>query len=165
LLDLCDLIVETARPFDAVVVVNDRPDVAVMSGAAGVHLGQDDLRPADARRLLGPAGVVGYSTHTSDQIERAALEPITYVAIGPVFGTRTKDTGYPAVGLEKVTEAVGRAKNRPVVAIGGITLDTAPSVWMAGASSVAVISDLLEGGEPAGRVRAFLKAASSAGRI
>jgi thiamine-phosphate pyrophosphorylase len=158
------VIVEAARPFDALVVVNDRPDIALMSRARGVHLGQEDLPAAAVRRLLGPAAVVGVSTHTSEQIERASLEPVNYVAIGPVFGTRTKETGYAAVGLEKVIEAVRRSNGLPVVAIGGVTLGTAPSVWAAGASSVAVISDLLEG-DPAARVRAYLAAAASAGRI
>jgi len=114
-----------------------------MANAAGVHVGQDDLPPMAVRNLLGPAAVVGFSTHTSGQVERAAQEPISYIAIGPVFGTRTKDTGYTAVGLAQVTEAANRSKGLPVVAIGGITLETAASVWEAGASSVAVISDLL----------------------
>jgi thiamine-phosphate pyrophosphorylase len=105
------------------------------------------------------------STHTSEQLALAAAEPVSYVAIGPVFGTSTKETGYLAVGLGKVTEAAGRSRGLPVVAIGGVTLDLAASVWKAGASSVAVITDLLEGGDPAGRVRAYLKAASSVGRI
>jgi thiamine-phosphate pyrophosphorylase len=109
--------------------------------------------------------VVGFSTHTSGQVERAAQEPISYIAIGPVFGTRTKDTGYTAVGLAQVTEAANRSKGLPVVAIGGITLETAASVWEAGASSVAVISDLLEGRDPAARVRAYLRTAATVTRI
>lgn len=134
-----------------------------MSGAAGVHVGQDDLPPAAVRRLLGPAAVIGFSTHTSDQIERGAEQPVNYIAIGPVFGTRTKETGYEVVGLDHVSEAGRRSRGLPVVAIGGITLETAPSVWLAGASSVAVISDLLQGDDPAGRVRAYLKAAAAHG--
>ena len=132
-----------------------------MSRAAGVHIGQDDLPPASVRGLLGPAAVIGFSTHTSDQIERGVEQPVNYIAIGPVFGTRTKETGYEAVGLNQVSEAGKRSRGLPVVAIGGITLETAPSVWRAGASSVAVISDLLQGDNPAGRVRAYLKAAAA----
>ncbi len=164
-LDLCDRIVEAAHRYDAAVIVNDRPDLAVMANAAGVHVGQDDLPPTPVRSLVGPAAVVGFSTHTSAQIQGAVQEPISYIAIGPVFGTRTKDTGYTAVGLAQVTDAANRAKGLPVVAIGGITLETAASVWEAGASSVAVISDLLEGGDPAARVRAYLRTAATVTRI
>lgn len=164
-LDLCDRIVGVADPYGAVVIVNDRPDLAVMANAAGVHVGQDDLPPMAVRNLLGPAAVVGFSTHTSGQVEGAAQEPISYIAIGPVFGTRTKDTGYTAVGLAQVTEAASRSHGLPVVAIGGITLETAASVWEAGASSVAVISDLLEGRDPAARVRAYLRTAATVTRI
>jgi thiamine-phosphate pyrophosphorylase len=129
-----------------------------MSGAAGVHLGQDDLSPAAARQLLGPRAIVGYSTHTIDQVDKAMLEPASYIAIGPVFGTTTKETGYDAVGLALVYAASARAKGLPVVAIGGITLQRAPSVIAAGASAVAVISDLLITNDPQGRVRAYLQA-------
>jgi thiamine-phosphate pyrophosphorylase len=164
-LELCDTITAVAKPYDAAVIVNDRPDLALMSNASGVHVGQDDLPPALVRNLLGPLAVVGYSTHTIEQIERASEEAVSYIAIGPVFGTRTKETGYDALGLAQVTAATRRSRGLPIVAIGGITLETAASVWRAGASSVAVISDLLEGGEPAGRVRAYLRAAASVARL
>jgi thiamine-phosphate pyrophosphorylase len=154
-----------AESYAAIVIVNDRPDLALMAKASGVHVGQEDLPPARVRSLLGRDAVIGFSTHTSDQIERASEEPVDYIAIGPVFGTRTKETGYDAVGLAQVTLAARRSKGLPVVAIGGITLDRAASVWAAGASSVAVISDLLEGGDPAGCVRAYLKMAASVTRI
>ena len=131
-----------------------------MSGAAGVHVGQDDLPPAAARALLGPSAIVGWSTHTTAQIDAARLEPVTYVAVGPVFGTRTKDTGYAAVGPELVAAAAARSGGRPVVAIGGVTLATAPLAIEAGASCVAVISDLLAGGDPAARVRRFVEVLS-----
>jgi len=138
--------------------VNDRADLALMSGATGVHVGQDDLAPAAARRLLGPDRYVGYSTHTTAQVDAASIEPVTYIAIGPVFGTRTKATGYEPIGLALVSEAARASRGHPVVAIGGITLETAPAVIAAGASSVAVIADLLATGDPAARVRAFLGA-------
>ena len=102
--------------------------------------------PAAARRILGARAVIGYSTHTTAQIEAAAREPISYLAIGPVFGSRTKDTGYESVGLEMVREAARLARGLPVVAIGGITLERVPSVVAAGAAGIAVIGDLLAGG-------------------
>ncbi len=129
-----------------------------MSGAAGVHIGQDDLAPLAVRQILGPGAIVGYSTHTTAQIEAASTEPVTYIAIGPVFGTTTKATGYEPVGLDLVSGAVRVSRGLPVVAIGGITLETAPAVIEAGASSIAVIADLLVTGDPARRVRAFLDA-------
>jgi thiamine-phosphate pyrophosphorylase len=155
LLDLCEETVRLVRPYDAVVIVNDRADVARLAGAAGVHVGQDDLPPADARTILGAAAIVGLSTHTLPQLESAQHEPVSYVAVGPVFGTRTKDTGYDAVGLDLVSAAARLFAGRPVVAIGGITLENAASVIAAGASAVAVIGDLLRG-DPATRVRAYL---------
>jgi thiamine-phosphate pyrophosphorylase len=160
-LDLADAAVRLARPYQANIIVNDRADIALMSGAAGVHVGQDDLPPSAARRLMGEAAVVGLSTHSVAQVERALREPISYVAVGPVFGTRSKDTGYAAVGLELVGNAVRLAGELPVVAIGGITLDNARSVIEAGATSVAVISDLLVGNDPRSRTQAFVQALTS----
>ena len=157
-LDLCDAVVKRAESFGASIVVNDRADLALMSGAAGVHVGQEDLSPFDARRLLGPKAIVGYSTHTVEQIDRATREPASYIAVGPVFGTMTKDTGYEAVGLDLVRSAVSRAQDRPIVAIGGVTLDRAGSVIAAGAAAVAVIGDLLSTGKPEQRVRSYLEA-------
>jgi thiamine-phosphate pyrophosphorylase len=158
LLALCDQAVEAAAPFGAAIIVNDRPDVAAVSGAAGVHVGQDDLPPADARAMLGTSAIVGLSTHTVPQIESALREPVSYIAVGPVFGTATKDTGYEAVGLELVRTAARLAGPIPVVAIGGITLERAPAVIGAGASAVAVIGDLLVTGRPRDRVEAWLRA-------
>ena len=140
-------------------IVNDRPDVALLSGADGVHVGQDDLSPEQARTVVGPQAIVGLSTHTVAQIQVGVSAPVSYLAIGPVFGTSTKNTGYDAVGLARVrqTAAAAAARQIPVVAIGGITLENAASVIDAGASSVAVISDLLAGGDPEGRVRQYLE--------
>jgi thiamine-phosphate pyrophosphorylase len=129
-----------------------------MSGAAGAHVGQEDIPPAAARRILGPRAVIGHSTHTTVQIEAAARELISYLAIGPVFGTRTKNTGYESVGLEMVSQAARLARGLPVVAIGGITLETARSVIAAGAAGVAVIGDLLASGAPQARVTAYQQA-------
>jgi thiamine-phosphate pyrophosphorylase len=156
LLDLADAAVGLAHSYRANVIINDRADIALISGATGVHVGQDDLPPLAARRMLGTDAVIGLSTHTVAQIERAVVEPVSYVAVGPVFGTRSKDTGYTAVGLELVGTAARVAGEMPVVAIGGITLENARSVIEAGAAAVAVISDLLLGNDPRGRTQAFL---------
>ena len=158
LVDTAAAVVERAHRVGAVVVVNDRADVAAVARADGVHVGQDDLSPASVRRVVGGQAVVGYSTHSVDQVERALDEPISYVAIGPVFETSTKTTGCRPLGLDGVREAADRARRRgvPVVAIGGITLERAAAVVAAGASAVAVISDLLVDADPARRVRAYL---------
>lgn len=156
-LTLCQRIVELARPHAAAVIVNDRVDVARLAGAAGVHVGQDDLSPAEARAILGPDAIVGFSTHTLPQVERAIREPISYLAVGPVFGTTTKDTGYAAVGLELVALAARAAGACPIVSIGGITLDTATSVLAAGATSVAVIGDLLATADPQARAGQYVR--------
>lgn len=143
--------------YGALVIVNDRADLAGMSGAAGVHVGQEDLPPAMARQLLGRDAIVGVSTHSVSQIAAVVREPISYIAVGPVFGTHTKDTGYHPVGLDLVSTAVRLAEGTPVVAIGGITLENAKSVLDAGAASVAVIRDLLATHDPAGRTLAYLQ--------
>ena len=157
-LALSQQVVEAATQAGAAVIVNDRADVAAMAGATGVHLGQDDLSPVDARTVIGAKAILGLSSHTREQWERAVREPITYLAIGPAFGTTTKATGYEAVGLHVVRAAssTAHAAGLPTVAIGGITLENAPEVIAAGASSVAVISDLLVG-DPEARCRAFLR--------
>ena len=156
LLELSDALVALADDYEAGVIVNDRVDVARLCGADGVHVGQQDLPPAVAREQLGPAAVVGYSTHSVNQVEAALREPISYLAVGPVFGTSTKATGYSAVGLELVSAAASMAGPMPVVAIGGVTLANAASAIGAGASAVAVISDLLVG-DPFERVKAYLR--------
>ncbi|HKB12615.1 MAG TPA: thiamine phosphate synthase [Vicinamibacterales bacterium] len=159
LLETAAAIVERARPCGATVIVNDRADIARLAAADGVHVGQDDLTPAAIRMLVGASAIVGLSTHTVDQIERAVREPVSYVAIGPVFATATKATGYDRVGLDMVRQAAARATaaGLPLVAIGGITIETARSVIDAGAASVAVIADLLAGGDPTRRTREFLQ--------
>jgi thiamine-phosphate pyrophosphorylase len=155
-LDLAREVVSRGRRHGALVIVNDRADVAVMAEAAGVHVGQEDLPAAAARRLVGPSAIVGASTHSVAQVESALEEPIDYLAVGPVFATGTKDTGYEPVGLDMVRRAADLARHRgvPVVAIGGITRATAPAVLDAGASSVAVISGLMRE-DVVASVRAF----------
>ena len=155
LLSLADLIVAAARTTGGRVIVNDRADISMMSGADGVHVGQEDLPVEAARDLVGTAAIVGLSTHTREQVDQALTTSASYIAIGPIFGTTTKDTGYSARGLELIGYAAGRGK--PVVAIGGITLERAAQVVAAGASGLAVITDLLTGGDPERRVREFVQ--------
>ena len=157
-LRITEAVMARAAASGATIIVNDRADIARLAGAHGVHVGQDDLRPADVRRIVGAGAVVGLSTHDHDQLASAVDEPVTYIAVGPIFGTTTKATGYTAVGLDLVREASAVAGSRqlPVAAIGGITLERAAAVIEAGATTVAVITDLLVGGGPEVRVRAFL---------
>jgi thiamine-phosphate pyrophosphorylase len=164
LLEVCEQVARDAAACGATLIVNDRADIARLVPGAGVHVGQDDLPPALVRRIVGDDAIVGFSTHTREQIDRAMTEPISYLAVGPVFGTRTKATGYEAVGLDLVryaADAAARASCRrkdqplPVVAIGGITLETASLALGAGAQSIAVISDLMVGSDPVTRVVAF----------
>ena len=141
-------------PSDGRVIVNDRVDVAVLAGAAGVHLGQTDLPPAAARQILGPGRIIGFSTHNLEQAVEADSLPVDYIAVGPVFATWTKDNPDPVVGVEKLA-IICRAVKKPVVAIGGITLDNAKAALSAGATSVAVIRDLLAHEDVAQRTRMF----------
>jgi thiamine-phosphate pyrophosphorylase len=147
-------VVRDATAYGATVIVNDRADIARMSKAGGVHVGQEDLTPAEVRAIAGPTRV-GLSTHDREQVARGLDSGADYLAVGPVFGTATKDTGYEARGLALVQCATGRGK--PVVAIGGITLERAPSVITTGAAAVAVITDLLVGGDPETRARDYLR--------
>ena len=156
-LELAAEALAAARPGGARLVVNDRPDVAVILGADGVHLGQDDLAPRDVRPLLPAGALLGVSTHDLEQLARAAGEPVDYVAIGPVFATRSKAAPDPVVGLEMVRRARALTA-RPLVAIGGITEENAGSVAEAGADGVAVISGLLSQPDLAEAARRFAAA-------
>jgi len=134
---------ETAARSGVQLIVNDRVDLALAVRAHGVHLGQDDMPPEAARRLLGPSAIVGYSTHNVVQALAAVAQPIDYIAIGPIFETATKSDTSPVLGLKglrAVRDAIG---DFPLVAIGGITHANAGEVLEAGADSVAVISALL----------------------
>lgn len=159
MLVLADEMAARCRRRGARFIVNDRADVARMSGADGLHVGQEDLRPEQVRRLLPEPAIVGCSTHNEGQVADACAQPISYVAIGPVFGTTSKARPDPIVGLDGVRMAAAAAASRslPVVAIGGITIEQAPAVLAAGAASVAIISDLLAG-DVARRARDFLRA-------
>jgi len=124
------------------IIINDRVDIALALGADGVHVGQDDLPVEAARRLLGNDVLIGLSTHNLDQAQRAARLPIDYLAIGPIFPTRTKDSTNPAVGLSGLAAVRSAVPNLPLVAIGGVKEANRRSVLAAGADAVALISDL-----------------------
>ena len=148
-------IVAAAHAVGAKVVVNDRADIARLAHADGVHVGQTDLPVAAARAIVGTDAIVGVSTHDREQIDEALAGGASYVAVGPVFLTATKETGYTPRGLDLLRYAARRGK--PIVAIGGITLERAPEVVAAGATWLAVISDILVGGDAEARVRAFVE--------
>jgi thiamine-phosphate pyrophosphorylase len=130
-------------------IINDRVDVALAVNAAGVHLGQDDLPPEAARKLLGDEAIIGYSTHNIAQAQAAATLPVDYIAIGPIFQTATKANPDPEVGLDGLKAVRAGVGGIPLVAIGGITPANAAAVIDAGADSVALISGLLSGGPAA----------------
>jgi thiamine-phosphate pyrophosphorylase len=159
-LELAGPMAVACRQAGAIFIVNDRADVAKLAGADGVHVGQQDLSPADARLLLPDAAWIGVSTHNDAELAAGLDSAATYVAAGPVYATGTKANPDPVIGLEGVRSVAGRvrATGRPLVAIGGITLETAPAVIAAGADSAAIISALLDGDDVAGRARAFLRA-------
>ena len=134
---------EIARKRNVKIIINDRVDIALALKADGIHLGQDDLPPEQARVILGERAIIGFSTHNLAQAVEATNLPINYLAVGPVYATRTKENPEEIVGLrgvKKVREAIG---DFPLVAIGGITSKNFSSVLEAGADSVAVISDLI----------------------
>ncbi len=141
---------------DCRMILNDRADLAALADWDGVHVGQGDLLPEDARRVVGAARWVGVSTHTEEQVRLAELSCADYVAVGPVFATGTKLDAEPVIGLEGVRRA-RELTTKPIVAIGGITRGNARSVVEAGADCVAVISGLLAEGEGVAKVaRDFL---------
>jgi thiamine-phosphate pyrophosphorylase len=156
LLEQVDRILSFA-PRDADVVVNDRADVALIAGAAGVHLGQTDLQPDHARRVLGDGKIIGLSTHNLGQALQADGFPVDYVAVGPIFTTASKENPDPVIGLDGLA-SICRAIRKPVVAIGGIKLANARDVLAAGAASIAVISDVLASPDVGLRVRNWLDA-------
>jgi thiamine-phosphate pyrophosphorylase len=143
-------------PPDARVVVNDRADVALISGAAGVHLGQTDLPPVAARQILGPERIIGFSTHNMGQALEADKLPVDYIAVGPIFATVSKENPDPVVGVEELARIV-QSVQKPVVAIGGITLENAGEVVGAGAETVAVIHNVLSASNIPARVRQWLQ--------
>lgn len=160
------LMMTLMKPSGGVLIVNDRADVAWAAGASGVHLGQEDLPAAMARRMLPRDKIIGVSTHSFAQVEAADRLPVDYIAFGPVFATSSKERPDPVVKLEGLS-AARRATRKPLVAIGGITLENAREVIEYGADSVAVIGALLGAPDPAERARQFWKRldTSSAGVV
>jgi thiamine-phosphate pyrophosphorylase len=147
---------KVARALKVKLIINDRVDIAIAVDADGVHLGQDDLPPKQARNLLGQERIIGYSTHDIRQALAADSMPIDYIAIGPIFTTTTKANPEPVVGLEMVKELRAHI-TKPIVAIGGITLARAAEVFVSGVDSFAVISDLFSSGDLTARVQEYFK--------
>jgi thiamine-phosphate pyrophosphorylase len=143
-------------PAGATLFVNDRPDVAFLSGASGVHVGQHDLPVAESRAVLGQGKYLGVSTHNLEQFRAAAATDADYIALGPIFATGSKANPDPVVGTDMI-RAARKLTEKPIVAIGGITLERAREVIEAGANSVTVISDILRAPDAAKRARQFLE--------
>ncbi len=160
-LDSSRALADALLPHGVSFIVNDRPDVAFLAGASGVHVGQDDLGVEQARRVAGPDMLVGVSTHNLEQFERAAESTAGYIAVGPIFATSSKANPDPVVGLDFVRK-VRAITGKPIVAIGGISLDRAKSVIEAGADSVAVISGILSAPNPPQSARQYLEVLETA---
>jgi thiamine-phosphate diphosphorylase len=156
MLETSEWLTAQAHKYGATFFVNDRPDVAWLAGADGVHVGQDDLGVEQARSLVGELRLVGVSTHNLEQFAKAEATSSDYIAIGPIFETSSKANPDPVVG----TETIGRVRpltKKPIVAIGGIRLEQAADVIEAGADSVAVISDIVAAADPAKKAAQFLE--------
>lgn len=149
------------KPLGVRFIINDRPDIAAMVDAGGVHVGQEDLPVEEARRICGPSRWVGVSTHNLEQFREAIQTSADYIAVGPIFPTSTKENPDPVVGLE-LLRAVRPLTKKPIVAIGGITIESAEAVYQAGADSLAVVRDLVGAANPEKRAREYL---AIAGRI
>ena len=141
-------------------IVNDRPDIALLAGAGGVHVGQEDLSVDVARTICGPDRWVGVSTHSLEQVAAADRTSADYIAFGPIFPTATKQNPDAVVGTELLRQA-RKITAKPIVAIGGITLERASEVYRAGADSLAVIRDLICAANPRERAHEFLAVAAS----
>lgn len=144
---IAERIANLCRDANVRYVVNDRADIAAILHA-DLHLGQDDLPPAAARSVTGSETAIGFSTHNEAQFAAASADPaVTYLAIGPIFETSSKLNPDPVVGLSRLN-SIASTKHHPLVAIGGITLDTAPAVYAAGVDSIAVINALIPAANP-----------------
>ena len=137
-------------------IVNDRADIALLVKAQGVHVGQDDLTVEDARAVVGQDAWVGLSTHSLAQLDAADKTSADYIAFGPIFATTSKDNPDPVVGLDLLREA-RRHTRKPLVAIGGITLERAADAFRAGADCLAVAHDLIAAENPAARAKLYLR--------
>ncbi len=144
----------TLQPQGITFIVNDRPDVAAMAYASGVHVGQDDLGVEATRSLVGEK-IIGISTHNLEQFKKAIESSADYIAVGPIFATSSKANPDPVVGTQLIRD-VRRLTDKPIVAIGGIKLENAADVIAAGDDSVAVISDILCAPDRAKRAKQYL---------
>ncbi len=151
--------VEFACTKGVTLIVNDRCDLVLSFGAAGVHLGQSDLPPEAARAVLGKKRIIGFSTHSIAQVRRSSGLPVQYIGFGPVYQTLTKESASPATGLRRLALAC-KASSVPIVAIGGIGLDQVREVLDAGATSAAVISALMRSANLARQMERFLNKAT-----
>ena len=151
-----------ADTYGALFIVNDDPHLALELRADGVHVGQDDLPPAEARRIVGPDAIIGLSTHSRDQIEAAADEPVDYISVGPIWETPTKE-GRPATGLELVRTAAAFAK-RPWFAIGGIDTSNVDEVVAAGAERICVVRAIRDAAVPRQAAARLFEAVDPAAR-
>jgi len=153
-----------ARPRGVKIIINDRVDISLAAGADGVHLGQDDLPPKHARKLLGENAIIGISTHSIDQAREALALPVDYIAVGPIFATATKADHEPLVGIDGLLEFRTGIGDFPLVAIGGINRENAAFVLAAGANCVAVIHDMVSKADQiANRMRELTDLANSVG--
>jgi len=155
---------ECVRKAGGIFIVNDRADIACAVDADGVHVGQDDLPVEAARALVGPGKLIGYSTHVLEQVREADGSTADYIAFGPIFPTASKENPDVVVGLEGLGEA-RKATRKPLVAIGGITLENARAVIAAGADSVAVIRGLMSAPDITERAQEFLKILAAEFRV
>ncbi len=159
LLEVSQKLVHSLHPRGVRTIVNDRADIARLAEADGVHVGQEDLGVTEARAICGPERWVGVSTHTLEQVESADQTPADYIAVGPIFPTETKQNPDAVVGVNFIRRA-RLLTQKPLVAIGGITLERAEAILRAGADSLAVARDLLGAADPRARARQFLELAA-----
>jgi thiamine-phosphate pyrophosphorylase len=150
-----------AAPKNVRIIINDRPDIASITHAAGVHLGQEDLPVEAARKICPTPQWVGISTHNLEQLRAASISSTDYIAVGPIYPTTTKQNPDPVVGPDLI-RAARKLTRKPLVAIGGITVNSAEEVFRAGADSVAIISDLVNAPDPSQRAREYLSVAAQA---
>jgi thiamine-phosphate pyrophosphorylase len=151
-----------ANTYGALFIVNDDPHLALELRADGVHVGQDDMDPAEARRVMGPDAIIGLSTHSREQIRAAAREPVDYISVGPIWETPTKE-GRPGTGLELIREAAGIAE-RPWFAIGGIDTENADEVVSAGAERLCVVRAIRDAADPRAAAAALFGSVDPAAR-
>jgi thiamine-phosphate pyrophosphorylase len=151
-----------ANTYGALFIVNDDPHLAVELGADGVHVGQEDIDPAEARKVVGPEAIIGLSTHSREQIAAAGRQPVDYLSVGPIWETPTKE-GRPATGLELLREA-GEVSPRPWFAIGGIDTENAGQVVEAGAERICVVRAIRDAPNPRQAAQSLFAAVEPAAR-